>query len=72
MRSAAASVAAAGLYLVPWTAAVAVASYVEKFRAEFIAHVDQGGCPFGESSPLHDVLAPAAMHLHSASSAVPA
>jgi NADH-quinone oxidoreductase subunit F len=44
------------------TAAVAVASYVEKFRAEFIAHVDQSGCPFGDSSPLHDVLAPVAVH----------
>jgi NADH-quinone oxidoreductase subunit F len=54
------------------TAAVAVASYVEKFRAEFIAHVEQGGCPFGDSSPLHDVLAPVAMHLYSPSSAVPA
>jgi len=54
------------------TAAIAVASYVEKFRAEFIAHVEQGGCPFGDSSPLHDVLAPVAMHLHSPSSAVPA
>ena len=49
------------------TAAVAVASYVEKFRAEFIAHVEQAGCPFGDSSPLHDVLAPVAMHLHSPS-----
>ena len=54
------------------TAAIAVASYVEKFRAEFIAHVEQGGCPFGDSSPLHDVLAPVAMHLYSPSSAVPA
>jgi NADH-quinone oxidoreductase subunit F len=54
------------------TAAVAVASYVEKFRAEFIAHVEQSGCPFGDSSPLHDVLAPVAIHLHSPSSAVPA
>jgi hypothetical protein len=26
--------------------------YVEKFRGEFIAHVEQGGCPFGDSSPL--------------------
>src|SRR6266516_99859 len=48
------------------TAAVAVASYVEKFRGEFIAHVDQGGCPFGDSSPLHDVLAPVAIHSHTA------
>ena len=30
------------------TAAIAVASYVEKFRAEFVAHLDQGGCPFGD------------------------
>jgi NADH-quinone oxidoreductase subunit F len=44
------------------TAAVAVASYVEKFRDEFVAHVDQGGCPFGDSSPLDHVLAPVAMH----------
>jgi len=54
------------------TAAVAVASYVEKFRGEFVAHVEQSGCPFGDSSPLRDVIAPGAMHLHSASSAVPA
>src|SRR6478609_7214523 len=48
------------------TAAIAVASYVEKFRAEFVSHLDQGGCPFGASSPLHDVLAPVAVHTHSA------
>ncbi len=54
------------------TAAIAVASYVDKFRAEFIAHVDRAGCPFGDSSPLHDVLAPVAVHTHSASAAVPA
>jgi NADH-quinone oxidoreductase subunit F len=44
------------------TAAMAIASYVEKFRDEFQAHVDQGACPFGDSSPLHEVLAPVAMH----------
>ena len=27
-------------------AAMPVASYVDKFRAEFQAHIDQGGCPF--------------------------
>jgi NADH-quinone oxidoreductase subunit F len=48
------------------TAAIAVASYVEKFRAEFVAHLEEGGCPFGASSPLHDVLAPVAVHTHSA------
>jgi NADH-quinone oxidoreductase subunit F len=44
------------------TAAIAVASYVDKFRAEFQAHIDEGGCPFGDQSPLHDVLAPVAQH----------
>jgi NADH-quinone oxidoreductase subunit F len=54
------------------TAAVAVASYVDKFRAEFQAHVDEGECPFGDSSPLHGVLAPVAMHTHSPTATVPA
>jgi hypothetical protein len=30
------------------------------------------GCPFGESSPLHTVLAPVAMHTHSPVATVPA
>jgi len=47
------------------TAAMAVASYVEKFRDEFQAHVDEAGCPFGDSSPLRGVLAPVATHGHS-------
>ena len=54
------------------TAAVAVASYVDKFRSEFQAHVDEGACPFGDSSPLHNVLAPVAMHTHSPVATVPA
>jgi NADH-quinone oxidoreductase subunit F len=54
------------------TAAIAVASYVEKFRGEFQAHIDEGGCPFGDSSPLHNVLAPVAMHTHSPTAVVPA
>jgi NADH-quinone oxidoreductase subunit F len=54
------------------TAAVAVASYVEKFRDEFIAHIDEGGCPFGDDSPLDHVLAPVAMHTHAPVAAVPA
>jgi NADH-quinone oxidoreductase subunit F len=53
------------------TAAIAVASYVDKFREEFQAHVD-GGCPFGDQSPLHDVLAPTALHTHSVTGMVPA
>jgi NADH-quinone oxidoreductase subunit F len=54
------------------TAAIAVASYVDKFRDEFQAHIDEAGCPFGDASPLHGVLAPVAMHTHSPVAAVPA
>jgi NADH-quinone oxidoreductase subunit F len=54
------------------TAAVAVASYVDKFRSEFQAHVDEAGCPFGDASPLHNVLAPVALHTHSPVATVPA
>jgi NADH-quinone oxidoreductase subunit F len=54
------------------TAAVAVASYVDKFRGEFQQHVDEGGCPFGDASPLHNVLAPAAVHANSPLAQVPA
>jgi NADH-quinone oxidoreductase subunit F len=46
------------------TAAIAVSSYVDQFRDEFQAHIDRGGCPFGDSSPLHGVLAPVAEHAH--------
>jgi NADH-quinone oxidoreductase subunit F len=54
------------------TAAIAVASYVDKFRSEFQAHIDEAGCRFGDASPLHDVLAPVAMHTHSPTAVVPA
>ena len=54
------------------TAAIAVASYVDKFRAEFQAHVDEGECPLGDESPLRGVLAPVAMHTHSPVATVPA
>jgi NADH-quinone oxidoreductase subunit F len=54
------------------TSAIAVASYVDKFRSEFVAHVEEGRCPFGDDSPLHDVLAPVAQHTHSATAVVPA
>jgi NADH-quinone oxidoreductase subunit F len=54
------------------TAAMAIASYVDKFRDEFEAHVDRGACPFGDSSPLHGVLAPVAQHAHRAAAEVPA
>jgi NADH-quinone oxidoreductase subunit F len=45
------------------TAAMAVASYVDKFRDEFVAHLDGAGCPFADS-PLDGVLAPIAQHAH--------
>ena len=35
-----------------------VASYVDKFRDEFVAHLDSGGCPFEGESPLEGILAP--------------
>jgi NADH-quinone oxidoreductase subunit F len=54
------------------TAAVAVASYVDKFRAEFQAHIDRGGCPFGDSSPLHGILAPVAQHSRDLIALIPA
>jgi NADH-quinone oxidoreductase subunit F len=54
------------------TAAIAVASYVDKFRGEFQEHIEAAGCPFGDSSPLHGVLAPVAMHTHSPTAVVPA
>jgi NADH-quinone oxidoreductase subunit F len=46
-------------------AAMPVASYVDKFRAEFRRHVDEGACPFDES-PLEGLLAPVDQHAHAA------
>jgi NADH-quinone oxidoreductase subunit F len=45
-------------------AALPVASYVVKFRAEFRAHIDQGGCPFGGESSLEGLFAPIDQHAH--------
>ncbi len=45
-------------------AAMPVASYVSRFRAEFQAHIDEGGCPCGDSSSLARVLAPVDQHAH--------
>ncbi len=44
--------------------AIIIASYVAKFRTEFQAHIDEGGCPFGGESSLEGILAPVAMHSH--------
>ena len=42
--------------------AIVVASYVDKFRDEFRAHIDEGGCPLAGSSSLEGILAPVEMH----------
>jgi NADH-quinone oxidoreductase subunit F len=42
--------------------AIVVASYVDKFRDEFQAHIDEGGCPLAGSSSLEGILAPVEMH----------
>jgi NADH-quinone oxidoreductase subunit F len=44
--------------------AIAVASYVDRFRDEFQAHIDLGGCPFDGESSLEGILAPSAQHEH--------
>jgi NADH-quinone oxidoreductase subunit F len=52
--------------------AIIVASYVDKFRAEFQQHIDLGRCPFGDQSSLDGVLAPVQQHTHHPVSQVPA
>ncbi len=44
------------------SAAIVVTSYAAKFRDEFQAHIDRGGCPFGGASSLDGVLAPSELH----------
>jgi NADH-quinone oxidoreductase subunit F len=53
-------------------AAMPVASYVVKFRDEFRAHVDEGGCPFGGESSLEGLFAPVDQHSHHPTVEVPA
>jgi NADH-quinone oxidoreductase subunit F len=53
-------------------AAMPIASYVSKFRDEFRAHIDEGGCPFGGESSLEGVLAPVDQHTHAPVAEVPA
>ena len=42
--------------------AIAVLSYVDRFRDEYQAHIDLGRCPFDGDSSLEGILAPATMH----------
>jgi NADH-quinone oxidoreductase subunit F len=46
--------------------AIAVLSYVDRFRDEYQAHIDLGRCPFAGESSLEGILAPSAMHEHHA------
>ena len=47
------------------SAAMPVASCVTKFRDEFRAHLEHGGCPFGADSSLNNLFAPVDQHVHS-------
>jgi len=42
--------------------AIAVLSYVDKFRDEYQAHIDLGRCPFDGDSSIEGILAPSAIH----------
>ena len=44
--------------------AMTVASCVTKFREEFRAHLEHGGCPFGHDSTLDGLFAPVDQHVH--------
>ena len=44
------------------TAMIAIASYVAKFREEFLAHVEEAGCPFHGTSSLEGIVAPTDVH----------
>jgi NADH-quinone oxidoreductase subunit F len=46
------------------SAAMPVASCVTKFRDEFRAHLEYGGCPFGGDSQLAGLFAPVDQHAH--------
>jgi NADH-quinone oxidoreductase subunit F len=48
------------------SAAMPVASCVTKFRDEFHAHLEHGGCPFGGDSTLDHLFAPVDQHTHAA------
>jgi hypothetical protein len=52
--------------------AIAVLSYVDRFRDEYQAHIDLGGCPFSGDSSLEGILAPSAMHERASHEPTPA
>jgi NADH-quinone oxidoreductase subunit F len=48
-----------------------VSSYLNKFHDEFVAHVEQGGCPFGGESSVEGIVAPIDQHTHHPTATVP-
>ena len=48
-----------------------VSSYLNKFHDEFVAHVEQAGCPFGGESSVEGIVAPIDQHLHHPTATVP-
>ena len=50
---------------------IPVQSYLRKFRSEFEAHVEQGGCPFGGESSIEGIFAPSDQHAHYPTVTVP-
>jgi NADH-quinone oxidoreductase subunit F len=48
-----------------------VQSYLRKFRPEFEAHVEQGGCPFAGESSIEGIVAPSDQHAHHPTARVP-
>jgi NADH-quinone oxidoreductase subunit F len=52
-------------------AAMPVASYIDKFRDEFQAHIDRGSCPYEGESSLDRVFAPVDQHRHDPLAQVP-
>ena len=48
-----------------------MASYLKKFRSEFEAHIEQGGCPFAGESSIEGIVAPSDQHAHSPTADVP-
>jgi NADH-quinone oxidoreductase subunit F len=49
-----------------------VASYIRHWRDEFVAHVEQGRCPYDGESTLEGIVAPSDAHAHHAAAEVPA
>jgi NADH-quinone oxidoreductase subunit F len=49
-----------------------VRSYIDKYRAEFEAHIDEGGCPYGGQSSIEGVVAPIDQHIYTQAAEVPA